>query len=62
MYHGMVDQNVHFQDIAKVSQRLIEIGKNNWELVLYRWKITILEIHQVGQMNTKEFTNCLKRF
>lgn len=35
MCHGMVDQNVHFQDIVKVSQRLIELGKNNWELAVY---------------------------
>lgn len=35
MCHGMVDQNVHFQDIVKVTQRLIELGKNNWELAPY---------------------------
>jgi dipeptidyl aminopeptidase/acylaminoacyl peptidase len=35
MCHGIVDQNVHFQDIVKVSQRLIELGKNNWELAVY---------------------------
>jgi len=35
MCHGMVDVNVHFQDIVKVSQRLIELGKNNWELAVY---------------------------
>lgn len=35
MCHGMVDVNVHFQDIVKLSQRLIELGKNNWELAVY---------------------------
>ena len=35
MCHGMVDQNVHFQDIVKVTQRLIELGKNNWELAVF---------------------------
>ena len=35
MCHGMVDQNVHFQDIVRVSQRLIELGKDNWELAVY---------------------------
>lgn len=35
MCHGMVDQNVHFQDIVRLSQRLIELGKNNWELAVY---------------------------
>lgn len=33
--HGMVDVNVHFQDAVKLSQRLIELGKNNWELAVY---------------------------
>jgi dipeptidyl aminopeptidase/acylaminoacyl peptidase len=35
MCHGMVDVNVHFQDIIKLSQRLIELGKDNWELAVY---------------------------
>ena len=33
--HGMVDQNVHFQDAVRLSQRLIELGKSNWELAVY---------------------------
>jgi len=33
--HGMVDVNVHFQDAVKLSQRLIELGKENWELAAY---------------------------
>lgn len=35
MLHGMVDVNVHFQDVVKLSQRLIELGKDNWELAAY---------------------------
>lgn len=35
MCHGMVDVNVHFQDIVRLSQRLIELGKDNWELAVY---------------------------
>ena len=35
MCHGMVDTNVHFQDIVRLSQRLIELGKTNWELAVY---------------------------
>ena len=31
----MVDVNVHFQDIVRISQRFIELGKNNWELAVY---------------------------
>lgn len=33
--HGMVDVNVHFQDVVRLSQRLIELGKDNWELAPY---------------------------
>lgn len=33
--HGMMDVNVHFQDAVKLSQRLIELGKDNWELAPY---------------------------
>lgn len=33
--HGMVDVNVHFQDAVKLTQRLIELEKDNWELAGY---------------------------
>jgi acetyl esterase/lipase len=33
--HGMVDVNVHFQDVVRLTQRLIELGKDNWELSVY---------------------------
>jgi len=33
--HGMVDVNVHFQDVVRLTQRLIELGKDNWELAVY---------------------------
>jgi dipeptidyl aminopeptidase/acylaminoacyl peptidase len=33
--HGMVDTNVHFQDVVRLSQRLIELGKTHWELAVY---------------------------
>jgi dipeptidyl aminopeptidase/acylaminoacyl peptidase len=33
--HGMVDTNVHFQDVVRLSQRLIELGKENWEVAMY---------------------------
>ena len=35
MAHGMVDVNVHFQDIVRLTQRLIELGKTRWELAVY---------------------------
>jgi len=33
--HGMVDTNVHFSDVVRLSQRLIELGKRNWQLAAY---------------------------
>ena len=35
MLHGMIDDNVHFQDVVRLSQRLIELGKKNWEMAIY---------------------------
>ena len=35
MLHGMIDDNVHYQDIVKLTQRLIELGKQNWEVTSY---------------------------
>ena len=35
MCHGMVDVNVNFQDIVRLTQRLIELKKENWELAVY---------------------------
>jgi dipeptidyl aminopeptidase/acylaminoacyl peptidase len=33
--HGMVDVNVHFQDVVRLAQRLIELGKAGWEMAVY---------------------------
>jgi len=33
--HGVVDVNVHFQDVVRLQQRLIEARKENWELAGY---------------------------
>ncbi|MGK7310717.1 MAG: prolyl oligopeptidase family serine peptidase [Candidatus Longimicrobiales bacterium M2_2A_002] len=35
MLHGMVDTNVHFSDVVRLSQRLIELGKEDWELAVF---------------------------
>ena len=35
MAHGMVDTNVHFQDIVRLTERFIELGKTGWELAVY---------------------------
>lgn len=33
--HGMMDVNVHFQDTARLTQRLIDLGKEGWETAIY---------------------------
>lgn len=33
--HGMVDTNVHFQDVVRLAQRFIELGKEGWEMAVY---------------------------
>jgi dipeptidyl aminopeptidase/acylaminoacyl peptidase len=35
MLHGVVDTNVQFQDIIRLSQRLIELGKTDWDLAVF---------------------------
>jgi dipeptidyl aminopeptidase/acylaminoacyl peptidase len=33
--HGMLDDNVLFQDTVRLAQRLIELKKENWEVAIY---------------------------
>ena len=33
--HGMVDDNVYFQDSVRLTERLIELRKENWEIAPY---------------------------
>jgi dipeptidyl aminopeptidase/acylaminoacyl peptidase len=33
--HGMVDDNVQYQDSVRLAQKLIELRKHNWELAGY---------------------------
>ncbi len=35
MTHGMLDNNVFYQDVVRMSQRLIDLEKENWELASY---------------------------
>lgn len=35
MLHGMVDDNVQFQDVVRLSQRFIELGKKDWDLAIF---------------------------
>lgn len=59
MCHGMVDVNVHYQDVVKLSQRLIELGKDNWELASYP-----MEDHAFTEPSswTDEYKRILKLF
>ncbi len=57
--HGMVDTNVHFQDAVLLAQRLIELGKDNWELAGYP-----MEDHAFVEASswTDEYKRILKLF
>jgi dipeptidyl aminopeptidase/acylaminoacyl peptidase len=33
--HGMIDDNVQFQDVVRLAQRLIELGKDHWEFAVF---------------------------
>ncbi len=35
MLHGVTDTNVQFQDVVRLSQKLIELGKENWNLAVF---------------------------
>lgn len=57
--HGVVDTNVHFQDVVRLSQRLIELGKENWEMAIYP-----IENHGFTEPSswTDEYRRILKLF
>ena len=57
--HGMIDTNVHFEDAVLLTQRLIELGKNNWELAAYP-----MEDHGFVEASswTDEYKRILKLF
>jgi len=55
----MVDVNVHFQDTVRLTQRLIELGKDNWEVAMYP-----MEDHGFREPSswTDEYKRILKLF
>lgn len=59
MLHGMVDQNVNYQDIVRLTQRLIELHKENWSLASYP-----VEDHDFEQPSswTDEYKRIFKLF
>jgi len=59
MLHGMIDQNVNFQDIVRLTQKLIELHKDNWSLAPYP-----VEDHDFKQPSswTDEYKRIFKLF
>ncbi len=59
MCHGMLDDNVLFYDTVRLAQRLIELGKENWEVAMYP-----VERHGFQQAYswTDEYRRILKLF
>ena len=57
--HGMIDDNVQFQDVVRLTQRFIELGKENWELAVYP-----MERHSFKEPEswTDEYRRILKLF
>lgn len=65
MLHGMVDDNVEYKDIVRLSQRFIELGKKNWSLASYPveahgFKETYSWIDEYSRI-LELFENCLKK-
>lgn len=57
--HGMIDDNVQFQDVVRLTQRLIELDKEDWELAVYP-----MERHSFTEPEswTDEYRRILKLF
>ena len=51
--HGVEDNNVHFQDSVRLAQRLLELKKDNWEIMLYP-----IEAHSLRERSTIASTSC----
>ncbi len=59
MLHGVIDTNVQYQDIIRLTQKLIELGKKDWELASYP-----IEPHGFKEASswTDEYGRILKLF
>jgi hypothetical protein len=49
----MVDDNVEYKDIVRLSQRF-ELGRKNGACQVFRWKLMVLKKPILGSMNTAE--------
>lgn len=52
--HGIADANVHFQDTVRLAQKLIELGKENWEVAIY-------PVEDHGFVNASSWTDEYRR-
>jgi dipeptidyl aminopeptidase/acylaminoacyl peptidase len=63
--HGMLDDNVHFQDSVRLAQRLLELKKDNWEFVPYPIEAHALNLEEYNRLDVmrrrvKLFNSVLK--
>ena len=53
--HGIEDDNVQFQDVVRLNQRFIELGKSNYQMAVFPTEAHGLNRPLPGQTNTEEF-------
>jgi dipeptidyl aminopeptidase/acylaminoacyl peptidase len=63
--HGMLDDNVHFQDSVRLVQRLLELKKDNWEFIAYPIEAHSLNLEEYNRLDVmrrrvKLFNSVLK--
>jgi dipeptidyl aminopeptidase/acylaminoacyl peptidase len=63
--HGMLDDNVHFQDSVRLAQRLLELKKDNWEFIPYPIEAHALNLEEYNRLDVmrrrvKLFNSVLK--
>jgi dipeptidyl aminopeptidase/acylaminoacyl peptidase len=63
--HGILDDNVHFQDSVRLAQRLLELKKDNWEFIAYPIEAHSLNAEEYNRLDVmrrrvKLFNSVLK--
>lgn len=63
--HGVLDNNVHFQDSVRLAQRLLELKKDNWEFIPYPIEAHSLDLADYNRLDVmrrrvKLFNSVLK--
>ena len=59
--HGMIDDNVFFQDSVDMTQKLIELHKDNWSIAPYPLERHGFTHPDAGTTNTGGSTSCSSR-